>query len=293
MPTDRRRVAYAQNFLRSPRLVDRLLARSGIGSDDLVVEIGPGTGIITARLAVACRQVLAIEKDPVLAHRLRDRLAAVPNVALFEADVLAFPLPVSGYKVFANIPFNVTAAVVGRLTTEPSTPLDAYLVVQREAAGRFLGEPRETLASLLLKPWFEPTLVHRFDRDDFAPAPGVEVVMLRLRKRGPPLVALPETRRYRDLVVFACTAWRATLRDALAPTLGRDGIRRVARASGIDLDRPPTAVPFADWLALAAAFAAAADGRALGTIGGAEERLRAEQAGLEKRHRTRTADRGR
>jgi 23S rRNA (adenine-N6)-dimethyltransferase len=292
VPSDHRRsVAYGQNFLRRPRLVDRLLARSSVGPDDLVVEIGPGTGIITERLARACRQVLAIERDPVLARRLRDRLAAVPNVALFEADALAFPLPLTGYKVFANIPFNATAAVVGRLTTAPSPPLDAYLVVQREAALRFLGEPRETLASLLLKPWFEPTLVHRFRRDDFAPVPGVEVVMLRLRKRGPPLVDPGETRRYRDLVVFALTAWRATLRDALAPVVGRDGIRRIERASGIDLGRAPTAVPFVDWRELSAAFAAEADARALGVVAGAEERLRAEQAGLRKWHRTRAPGR--
>lgn len=292
MPSDRRRsVAYAQNFLRGPRLVDRLLARSGIGPDDLVVEIGPGTGVITARLADACRQVLAIEKDPVLARRLRDRLGALPNLALFEADALAFPLPITPYKVIANPPFNITAAIVARLTAESWAPLDAHLVVQREAAFRFLGEPRETLASLLLKPWFEPTLVHRFRRHDFAPVPGVEVVMLRLRKRGPPLVAPAETRTYRDLVVFAVTAWGATLRDALVPAVGRAGVSRIERGSGVDLGRPPTSVPFADWLTLFAAFLADADVRALGAIRGAEARLRAEQAGLRKAHRTRAPSR--
>ena len=55
------RVAHSQNFLRSPRLVERLLDRSGIGADDLVIEIGPGRGVITERLAARCRQVLAVE----------------------------------------------------------------------------------------------------------------------------------------------------------------------------------------------------------------------------------------
>lgn len=54
-----RRITYAQNFLRNPRLVDRLLDRSGIGAKDLVIEIGPGRGVITDRLAAHCRQVLA------------------------------------------------------------------------------------------------------------------------------------------------------------------------------------------------------------------------------------------
>jgi 23S rRNA (adenine-N6)-dimethyltransferase len=288
VPTDRRRITHAQNFLRSPDLVDRLLGRSSISPDDLVVEIGPGMGIITERLARACRQVIALEKDPALAQRLRRRLSPFPNVALFEADALAFPLPITSYKVFANLPFNATAAIISRLTDETWAPTDAYLVVQQEAAARFLGEPRETLASLLLKPWFEPGVMHRFRREDFAPVPGVEVVMLRLRKRGPPLLGAAETRFYRDLAVFAVTAWRATLRDALGGVVDRATVRRIERRCGVDLRRAPTAVPFADWLALFAAFLAEADERALGRIGGAEARLHAQQHGLQKEHRTRT-----
>lgn len=112
-----RRVAYSQNVLRGPRLVDRLLDRSGIAADDLVIEIGPGRDVITERLTARCRQVLAVEKDPVVVEALRARLAHAPNVAVFAADFLSLPLPLSTYKVFANIPFTITAAIVGKLTS--------------------------------------------------------------------------------------------------------------------------------------------------------------------------------
>ena len=135
----RRRIVYSQNYLRSPRLVDRLLDRSAISGDDLVIEIGPGRGVITERLAARCRQVIAVEKDPVLVEELRARFAQGGNVALFAADFLEFPLPLTSYKVFANIPFNITAAIVGKLTSGISPPSDAYLGMQREAADRFLG----------------------------------------------------------------------------------------------------------------------------------------------------------
>ena len=134
----RQSVAYAQVFLRDPALVDRLLARSSIGPDDLVYEIGAGKGVITARLAVRCRQVIAVEHDPRLIGPLRRRLAALPNVALYQADFLAFPLPETPYKVFANPPFNRTSAIVTRLTTGPCSPDDTYLVMQREVADQFL-----------------------------------------------------------------------------------------------------------------------------------------------------------
>ena len=293
MPSDLRcSVAYSQNFLRSGRLVDRLLARSEIDPEDLVLEIGPGKGIITERLARACRQVLAIEKDPKLARQLQDRLAALGNVALFEADALSFPLPLTSYKVFANIPFNATAAIVTRLTTDRWAPLDAYLVVQREAAIRYLGQPKESLSALLLKPWFEPTLIHRFQPSDFLPPPHVEVVMLRLWKRGPPLVAGDNAELFRDFIVFAFTAWQPTVRVALARGVGTDGARQIERRSGVDLGRSPTSVRFEEWLDLFAAFVEL-DEQVRRAVYGAESRLRAEQAGLRKVHRSRTFGRTR
>lgn len=288
-----RNLAHSQNFLRSPRLVDRLLIRSGIDPDDLVVEIGPGTGVITERLAARCRQVLAIEQDPRLVQRLRGRFAAVANVAVFEADFLAFPLPITGYKVFASIPFDITAAVVARLTSGASAADDAHLVMQRQAAQKLLGQPRESLAAVLLKPWFEPVLVHRFRRDDFAPAPQVDVVMLRLRKRGPPLVAGSDASLFRDVVAYGFTAWRPTLRDALAHLLGSGGLRRLEGRTDIDLGRAPSTLRFEEWLGLFAAFRDLADERANRAIAGAEARLRQQQTGIEKIHRTRAAGRTR
>ncbi|MGH2562026.1 MAG: 23S ribosomal RNA methyltransferase Erm [Thermomicrobiales bacterium] len=283
----RRRIALSQNFLHSRKLVDRLLAQSSISGEDLVVEIGPGTGIITERLAQRCHEVLAVEADPELARRLRRRFAGVPNVAVFATDFLAFPLPATAYKVFASIPFNITAAIMTKLTGGAWTPDDAYLVVQCEAAAKILGGPGESMVGSLLKPWFEPALIHRFRPTDFIPPPGVDVVMLRLRKRGPPLVTREDARCYRDFVVAVFTAWQPTVRQALSHLVGKQFELEVKRQSGFDLDQPPTALSFDEWLAL---FASIRDANGNGTwrkIDGAEERLRQQQAGLQKVHRTR------
>ncbi|MGH2618016.1 MAG: 23S ribosomal RNA methyltransferase Erm [Thermomicrobiales bacterium] len=282
-----RRVAYSQNFLRSPRLADRLLDRSGISGDDLVIEVGPGHGVITERLAARCRQVLAVEKDPVLVERLRTRFADAPNVALFAADFLTFPLPLSPYKVFANIPFNITAAIVGKLTSGTSPPIDAYLGVQREAADRFLGMPRETLAAVLLKPWFEPSVVHRFRPADFRPVPGVEVVLLRLQRRAVPLVASRDAALYGDVVTYAFTAWQPTVREALTQILPKSQVAEIERTADVSLACPPSEAPFATWLAMFAPFREVAGARAK-HVRGARDRLQRQQAGLEKAHRTRT-----
>jgi 23S rRNA (adenine-N6)-dimethyltransferase len=283
----RRSIAYSQNFLRNPRLVDRLLDRSGLTPDDLVIEIGPGRGIITERLAVRCRQVLAVEIDGKLAERLRSRFAGAPNVALFAADFLNFPLPLSPYKVFANVPFAITAAIVGKLTSGTSPPVDAYLAVQREAAERFLGAPRETLAAVLLKPWFEPEVVHRFRATDFTPEPGVEVVLLRLRRRQEPLVHGDDAAFFGDFVTYAFTAWQPTVREALARILPRAGVSLLESAAEMTLDRPPSEMPFATWVVLAGAFHDIGGERRT-AVQGARARLERQQDVLQKRHRTRT-----
>jgi 23S rRNA (adenine-N6)-dimethyltransferase len=276
----RKRIALGQNFLTDPAVADRVVERTAVGPDDVVYEIGPGDGMLTDRLARRCRHVVAVEKDPRLAERLRRRLAGRPNVTVFLADCLAFPLPVTPYKVVANAPFNVTAAIVSLLTTAGHPPEDAYLGVQREAAERFAGAPRETLVALHLKPWFEPEIVYRFARRDFTPRPGVDVVMLRLRKRGPPLVGPAEATPYRDFVAFGFTAWRPTVRSALDAVLD-------SAPPGLDLDVTPSAFPFDAWLTLFRHYLRSAPPPARRRVAGAAARLERRQAGLQKEHRTR------
>jgi 23S rRNA (adenine-N6)-dimethyltransferase len=258
-----------------------LLDRTSVGPDDVVYEIGPGEGVLTDRLARRCRHVVAVEKDAGLAERLRRRFARRPNVTVYLADCLAFPLPVTCCKVVANVPFNITAAVVSRLTGAPYPPQDAYLAVQREAAARFTGTGGETLVALQLKPLFEPQVVYHFSRTDFDPRPGVDVVMLRLRKRGPPLLAPADLAPYRDFVAFGFTAWQPTVRRALGPLLGPP-------PPGLDLDVPPSALPFEDWLALFRHVRRTAPREALRAMEGAAARLARQQQGLQKEHRTRT-----
>ena len=280
------RIAYAQNFLCNPELVERLLDRSGIGPDDLVIEIGPGRGVITERLAARCRQVLAVEQDPNLAEELRVQFAHAPNVALFAGDFLSFPLPLTTYKVFANIPFNITAAIVGKLTSGTSPPIDTYLGVQREAAARFMGTPQETLVAVLLKPWFEPTVVHRFRAADFVPRPGVEVVLLRLRQREVPLVCPSDATLFGDFTAYIFTAWQPTVREALARILPKRLVTDVERAAGVCLARPPSELPFPAWISLVDTFRTVA-GERIAAVAGARERLERQQLQLQKRHRTR------
>jgi 23S rRNA (adenine-N6)-dimethyltransferase len=279
--------AHSQNFLRSGALIERLLDTSTIHSGDLVFDLGAGTGVISARLARRGCDVVAVEKDAWLADHLRVRFAGIPNVQVCQCDVLHMRLPHRAYKVFANIPFDATSAIVSRLTRAACPPEDAYLVMQHEAAERFIGQPRTSLPAVLLFPWFEATLFHAFRRTDFTPAPRVEVVMLRLRKRGPPLVGRSDAQLYRDFVVYLFTGRRLWLRNRLRLVVGKRRGDRLARALDIG-DASPMCIPAPRWLELFNATRTIAANELSWSVAHAERRLREQQHRLHKVHRTRS-----
>src|SRR5262245_1964587 len=151
-----RQISLAQNFLRSPKLVHRLVLMSRIGVSDTVYEIGPGKGIITAALASVAGHVIAIEKDAELVRRLRERFRLVDNVEIVEKDFLDYSFRlISSCKMFANIPYNCTAQIVRKILDERAFVSEAYLIMQKEAAKKFSGCPKETLCSILVKPFFD------------------------------------------------------------------------------------------------------------------------------------------
>lgn len=273
----RKRFTYAQNFLVRPILARQIIEHAALAPADLVLEIGPGRGMLTRGLATVCRQVIAIEKDPTLAQRLAREVGTLGNVALFVGDFLDLPLPLTPYKVVGNIPFNMTAAIVSRLTESVNPPEEATLVVQREAADRFLGQPRQTLISLLLQPWFDLSIAYRFRQADFVPPPRVAVVLLRFSKRGPPLIAAPETQGYRDFVTFGFTAWKPTIGGAYETVLSRERFARLAQQSGFALNLKPSELTFDQWLRLYRAFRQIASDEEWQVVDGAEQRLRAQQ----------------
>lgn len=277
----------SQNFLRSAALVDRLLDRSAICRGDLVLDLGAGNGLITRRLAARACVVIAVERDARLVAQLRREFAGVRNIQVRDCDILRLNLPRTPYKVFANIPFNMTATIIRQLTRTALPPEEAFLIVQREAAERFTGQPLTTLVSVLLFPWFEASLFHAFWPSDFGPMPHVEVVMLRLHKRGPPLVAPVDAQLFRDFVVHLFTARNASLSDSLGQLLGHRRGRLLARAADA-LNAPPSSVSTYQWLDLFRTTRQVVGEDLKRSVLQAEGRLHAQQQRLRKIHRTRS-----
>jgi len=135
---DARRRALAQNFLRS-RAAERLVRDAAVQAGDVVLELGAGTGVLTAALARRAVRVLVVELDPDWARRLLEQFAENQRVFVIQGDALAFPLPGEYFRVVANLPFNRTTAALKCLLDPANALVRADVVVQAEVARRLPG----------------------------------------------------------------------------------------------------------------------------------------------------------
>lgn len=245
----RKRIRLAQNFLKDSKLVAELVQRSSITSEDVVVEIGPGEGIITDELAKVARKVIAVEKDPSFAEALRKRMRGSQHVRVVTADFMQFNVEDAPYKMFSNIPFNRTADILKRILTSERV-IEAYLIVQAEAAEKYSGLPRETKISVLSKPWFTFDVAHQFDRNDFEPVPSVDVVLLHIQRRTQPLVDQRSAELYRKFVNYGFHSTKENLSLAFKKVFTYAQWKRLSSDLGFAIKVKPTELRFEQWLGL-------------------------------------------
>ena len=244
-----RRRVLSQNFLVDRHAIDALVDGSGAGAGDLVVDIGAGNGLISAALVRRGAQVLAIERDPSLAERLRAKFATWPAVTVVEADVLETPWPAEPFRVVANIPFGITTKILRHLL-DSDVLARADLIVQAEVARKRGTAGRGTLLNACREPWFEFGTGARIPAAAFRPRPRVDAAILIVTRREPPLVAVASRRDYTDFVTAAFEGARPTVASALARAIPRSRFAGLARELGFGADALPAHLDVHQWAGL-------------------------------------------
>ena len=244
----RTRAALGQNLFAGLGPARTLVRHADISPGDLVYDLGAGTGLITTALVAAGARVVAVERDPNLARKLRARFAAAPGVQVLEADLAEVSFH-AGFKVVASPPFNRTAAVLRRLLGDAPFPDAAALVLQREAARKWAGAPRPTAVSLTAAPWFELTLAEPFRRRDFTPAPAVDVAVLAIIKRPMPHLDDDLRAPWAAFVRHVFGRGRADARGAFRNLVSHLQWRRLSADLGF-ADARLAELAYDDWLAI-------------------------------------------
>jgi 16S rRNA (adenine1518-N6/adenine1519-N6)-dimethyltransferase len=253
-----KRRALGQHFLRDAGIARAIVELLAPTARDLVVEIGPGEGALTVELARRAGRLIALEVDPVLLARLRQRL---PGVEMLEADARTWDYgrlsrPEDGrVLVVGNLPYSVGKPIVAALL-QARRALDAMaLMLQREVAERLAAPPGGKVygaLSVLTQAVCEVDLALRVPPGAFRPPPQVESAVVRMVPRRQARVPPELEGRFREVVRAAFASRRKTLANALGSGLGLSlkTIREVADLSGVDPGRRAETLTIEEFVSL-------------------------------------------
>ncbi len=246
------RSARGQHFLRSSRLAAALVREAGVAGDDLVVDVGAGTGVLTRALLEAGAHVVAVERDASLAAGLQARFGG--DVSVVEADVLDWSLPEGPFAVVANLPFAGSGAILSHLLR--GTVARADVIVEWGFAEKHAAIWPATLEGAYWRAFYELEIARRLDRTAFAPPPSVDGAVLRFTRRAHPLVPTTESQRYWRFLSDAFQAPTEVRRSVLTPLQ----VKRLAATLGFSRNARPRDLDACQWASVYAALRREASG---------------------------------
>lgn len=255
--------SMGQNFLIEPEIVAMIADVSGVADGDLVVEIGPGMGILTRELLSRGAWVVGVELDRELAAFLTEDLGGTERFRLVERDARHVEIEqLTGgrpYQVVANLPYSVATVIIRRFMEATTPPRRMTVMVQKEVAERMTADPGAmSLLGLATGLYSEAGIAFTVPPEVFLPPPKVEsaVVVLDVRAEAPATPA--ERDRMFELATEAFQRRRKTLSNGLSMGTGMPKAELDERLSGIGIDprRRPQTLSVDEWLRIAAEFPA-------------------------------------
>ena len=284
------KLQYSQNFLYSKKLVSDLIGQSNICKDDIVIEIGGGRGIITEQLVKKCKKVYVIEYDFNLYKSLKDKFYDIKNVEIIHGDFLEFELPKEyRYKIFSNIPYNITSAILSKLIFADNPPDDIYIILQKEAAEKYAGKPYdgESMRSLLLKPYFDFEIIRNLKRTDFNPVTSVDSVFLQIKKRENRLIRKDKGNLYSDFIAYIFSNTGKDMKLRCKHIFSYKQIKRLSNDIGFKMTDSPTCLSYEQWLKVFQYFVIGVSDEKKKLVNNSYSKLMKEQDKIDKLYRSR------
>ena len=249
--------ALGQNFLQDPSILEKIALAAEIQDDDCVLEIGPGLGSLTRYLALSAKQVTVVELDPDLLSPLQAVLKPYPNVRVVHGDILELAISEiieqPNYLVVANIPYNITSAIIRHLLESQPKPRRVVLTIQKEVAERICAKPGDlSLLALSVQVYGKPSLVEKIPASAFHPAPKVDSAILRIDIYNEPLVPSEMLKTFFKFIKAGFGQKRKTLRNSLSSGLhiSTKDAEALLASAGIDYMRRAETLSIEEWKGL-------------------------------------------
>jgi 16S rRNA (adenine1518-N6/adenine1519-N6)-dimethyltransferase len=240
-----------QHFLVDDGLLQRIVETANLQSDDHIVEIGPGIGVLTKELLAKAKKVTAIELDTRFIPLLREYVGAdrSDKLEVIEGNALQVPFPNEPYKVVANIPYHITSPLLRHVFLEsPRAPTTMTLLIQREVAEKICDTENRGLLSIIVALFGTPHIKFRVPKSAFLPPPEVESAVLFIECFEKPRTDLETMERLLRLAKIAFAGKRKMLRN----TLGQiPNGKELLEKADIDPTRRPETLNIDEWIRLA------------------------------------------
>ena len=252
MSAHRPRKRFGQHFLTDPGVIDTIVQAIDPGTDDVLVEIGPGHGAITKPLAGRAGHLHCIELDRDLVAALRERWSGTDNVTIHEADALDFDVCTLGdnLRIVGNLPYNISTPLLFRLLRRRHCIHDMHFMLQKEVVDRMAADPGSKSygrLGIMLGCHLEVTALFDVQRESFDPPPAVTSAVVRLRPLPDATFVIDDEDILGSVVSTAFSKRRKTLRNALRALLDERELREL----GIDPGKRPEEIAINDYVALA------------------------------------------
>ena len=257
----RAKKSLGQHFLKDSRIAKQIVEAAIPGPDEIVIEVGPGTGSLTRLLAERFGRVIAVEIDHRLSDLLTTDLSDLPRVQVVTGDVREFPpqallkshggqLPGkrAGYKVVGNLPYYVASPIIRHFLESDCKPTKMVVMVQKEVAENMVAKPGKTgLLSLAVQVYGAPSIVIRVPASKFRPKPKVNSAVVAIDVYPEPLVSDPA--RFFNLARAGFRAPRKQLHNSLVQGLETEAevVRSALDRIGIDGRRRPSTLTIEEW----------------------------------------------
>lgn len=263
------RKGLGQHFLIDEGVLELIIAAAGLTPANVVLEVGPGLGILTRKLVTKAGWVVAIELDNQLASMLGQVLSSAKNFTIINEDILdvdpaallpeqeakfppGIPRPAS-YKVVANLPYYITALVLRHFLEASLKPQIMVVMVQKEVAETIVAKPgKMSLLSVSVQFYGRPEIVSFVPATCFYPVPEVDSAIVKISLYDKPPVAVADTESFFDLVRAGFSAPRKQIANALSQRLKlpKTTVLSLLQEGGIDSQRRAETLTLAEWVGL-------------------------------------------
>ncbi len=246
--------SLGQNFLTDKNIIDRIIEGAGIAADDLVIEIGPGIGVITYEASLVARRVIAVEIDRKLIPILSETLADRDNIELLNADILKTDVnalidearkkdeKIKNVQIIGNLPYYITTPIIMKLLEEGVKADSITVMMQKEVGDRIKAAPKTKAygaLSVAVQYYCETESVVNVPKEVFVPRPQVDSTVLCLRPRKTKAVEVADDEIFFKVVRAGFGQRRKTLSNSLQglADISKDTVKELLAASGIDASR--------------------------------------------------------